>query len=134
MLWGFANTGKGFVIMTNSDNGSAVTWEIIRSISEVYGWDIFKPIVRKVISTNQDSLRRFEGTYQMNPEYIVQITAETNKLHVKQNWDQNEYWLYPGSELVFFSLEDNTELVFEEDAKGKIVKFTVAGTFVFEKT
>jgi CubicO group peptidase (beta-lactamase class C family) len=134
MLWGFANTGKGFVIMTNSDNGSAVTWEIIRSISEVYGWNMFKPVVRKVISTNQDSLRRFEGTYQMNPEYIVQITAETNKLHVKQNWDQNEYWLYPGSELVFFTLEDNIELVFEKDAKGKIVKFTVAGTFVFEKT
>jgi CubicO group peptidase (beta-lactamase class C family) len=134
MLWGFANTGKGFVIMTNSDNGSAVTWEIIRSISEVYGWNMFKPMVRKVISTNQDSLRKFEGTYQMNPEYIVQITAEANKLHVKQNWDQNEYWLYPGSELVFFTLEDNTELVFEEDAKGKIVKFTVMGTFIFEKT
>ncbi len=134
MLWGFANAGKGFVIMTNSDNGSAVTWEIIRSISEVYGWNIFKPVVRKVIETNKDSLRKFEGTYQMNPEYIVQITAEANKLHVKQQWDQNVYLLYQGSELVFFTLEDNTELVFEEDAKGKIVKFTVAGTFVFEKT
>jgi CubicO group peptidase (beta-lactamase class C family) len=133
MLFGFASTGKGFVIMTNSDNGSAVTWEIIRSISEVYNWNVFKPIVRKVTDLVLDSLLRFEGTYQMNPEYILHIVVKDNKLHVQQEWDKGEYYLYPGSDLVFFTIEDNTDFVFEETADNKINKFTVMGTYVFEK-
>lgn len=133
MLWGFANKGTGFVIMTNSDNGSTVTWEIIRSISEVYGWNIFKPDVRKVIEISNDSLMKFEGTWQMNPEYVLHIIVKNKKLFVHQDWDKVEYWLYPSSNLVFFTLEDNAEFVFEESTGNKINKFTVMGSFVFEK-
>ena len=134
MLFGFVNTGKGVVIMTNSDNGSAVTWEIMRSISNVYNWNLFKPKVRKVIDINSDSLLRFEGTYQMNPEYVLQITLKDQKLHVSQNWDKIAYFLYPESNLLFFTLDDNVEFVFEETPDKKINKFTVMGTYIFEKS
>jgi len=120
--------------MTNSDNGSAVTWEIMRSISDVYNWNLFKPRVRKVIDINSDSLLRFEGTYHMNPEYVLQITLKEQKLHVFQVWDKSEYYLYPESDLLFFTLEDNAELIFEETADKKISKFIVMGTYVFEKS
>jgi CubicO group peptidase (beta-lactamase class C family) len=133
MLFGFANTGKGFVIMTNSDNGSAVTWEIIRAIDEVYNWNIFKPAVRKVIDINPDSLQRFAGIYQMNPEYTLHIVIKNNKLYVNQEWDKGEYYLYPVSDLVFFTLEDNTEFVFEESTEKGIMKFTVMGRYVFDR-
>lgn len=134
MLWGYANGEKGFVIMTNSDNGSAVTWEIIRSISEVHGWNIFKPIVRKVIDADYNSLLKFEGTYLSTPEYVLQNKADEGRLRVKQQWDQNEYCLYPSSELIFFTTEDNTEFVFEKGDDNKIASFTVMGRFVFEKS
>jgi CubicO group peptidase (beta-lactamase class C family) len=133
MLFGFATIGQGVVIMTNSDNGSAVTWEIMRSISDVYNWNLFKPGIRKVIEQNSDSLLKFEGTYQMNPEYTLQITLKDHKLHVQQKWDKSEYYLYPASDLLFFTLEDNTEFVFEETADKKISKFTVMGQFTFQK-
>lgn len=34
----FANSGKGFVVMTNSDNGFRLIHEISRALSEVYNW------------------------------------------------------------------------------------------------
>jgi CubicO group peptidase (beta-lactamase class C family) len=132
-LFGFASTGQGVVIMTNSDNGSAVTWEIMRSITDVYKWNLFKPIVRRVINIPGDSLTRFEGTYQMNPEYVLQIALKDQKLYVHQNWDKNEYYLYPGSDLIFFTLEDNTDFIFEETPEKTINKFSVMG-YTFEKS
>ena len=34
----FANTGRGVVIMTNSDNGFPLIHEIVRAVSRAYGW------------------------------------------------------------------------------------------------
>ncbi|KOF01599.1 beta-lactamase [Roseivirga seohaensis subsp. aquiponti] len=34
----FANTGRGVVIMTNSDNGFPLIHEIVRTVSRAYGW------------------------------------------------------------------------------------------------
>lgn len=34
----FANSGRGFIVMTNSDNGFALNHEISRAISEAYDW------------------------------------------------------------------------------------------------
>jgi CubicO group peptidase (beta-lactamase class C family) len=34
----FANTGRGVVIMTNSDNGSPLIHEIVRAVSKEYNW------------------------------------------------------------------------------------------------
>ncbi|MCG9747559.1 serine hydrolase domain-containing protein [Shewanella sp. Isolate8] len=34
----FANSGRGFVVMTNSDNGFQLIHEISRAVSETYGW------------------------------------------------------------------------------------------------
>jgi CubicO group peptidase (beta-lactamase class C family) len=33
-----AKTGKGVVVMTNSDNGMLVAWELIRSVASEYAW------------------------------------------------------------------------------------------------
>jgi CubicO group peptidase (beta-lactamase class C family) len=133
MLWGDVKSGKGFVIMTNSDNGSGVTWEIIRGISEVCNWDVFKPVVRKINEMSHDSLLKYEGTYKATADYIVDITSGDGKLNVRQQWDGNEYCLYPSSDLMFFTTEDNTEFVFEKGDDNKIDRFTVMGTFGFQK-
>jgi CubicO group peptidase (beta-lactamase class C family) len=38
ILWLLPQTGQGAVVMTNSANGSLIRFEILHSISEVYGW------------------------------------------------------------------------------------------------
>ncbi|MCF6401736.1 hypothetical protein L3C95_02555 [Chitinophaga filiformis] len=35
---GFANRGRGVVIMTNSSDATAIIREYVRSVSRVYGW------------------------------------------------------------------------------------------------
>lgn len=39
----FAESGKGVVIMTNSDNGSELMHELVRDITRVYGWPAMWP-------------------------------------------------------------------------------------------
>jgi len=39
----YANSGRGVVIMTNSDNGGDLIGEILRAVSDVYNWPDFKP-------------------------------------------------------------------------------------------
>ena len=43
MLFAFVNKGQGAVIMTNSDGGNELVFEILRSLSSVYGWSILQP-------------------------------------------------------------------------------------------
>lgn len=38
VLWLFPNIGQGAVVMTNSASGSLIRFEILHSISKVYGW------------------------------------------------------------------------------------------------
>lgn len=35
----FAHTGRGVVVMTNSDNGSQLIREVVRAVYRVYGWE-----------------------------------------------------------------------------------------------
>jgi tetratricopeptide (TPR) repeat protein len=47
-----ADTGKGFVIMSNSDNGLLMAWEIERSIAQEYRWkDVppARPVARELV-------------------------------------------------------------------------------------
>lgn len=34
----FAGSGRGVVMMTNSDNGSVLMQEVARAVSRAYGW------------------------------------------------------------------------------------------------
>ena len=46
-LLGFANLGKGVVIMMNNDSGWLLMEEITNSIGDMYKWPNIKPIERK---------------------------------------------------------------------------------------
>jgi len=39
----YANSGKGVVIMTNSDNGGELINEVLRAVADVYDWPDFQP-------------------------------------------------------------------------------------------
>jgi len=125
--------GEGVAIMTNADNGGSLYNEVLRSISDVYKWNIFKPTIKKIVSIKSEKLKNFAGKYQLNPEYIIEVSIKETHVIAKQLWDKTEFEIYPESDLKFFERGQGLVFEFEESKEGKIESFKVYGQYVFKK-
>lgn len=134
-MMGFAQRGQGVVLMTNSDNGIALAGEVLRAISEVYGWGIYTSQTKEVVSLEQGQLKRFEGKYRLPEQQIdLEVSLRDGQLWVNQLWDGAEYELYPESEMSFFETEEGIVFRFGQSEDGEINGFSVyGGAYQFEK-
>ncbi len=134
-MTGFAHRGQGVVLMSNSDNGIALIDEILRAISEVYGWGIYTPQTKEVISLGPEQLERFVGKYRLPEQQIdLQLSLKEGQLRAKQLWDGVEYELYPESELDFFETGEGIVFRFGQSDEGEITGFSVYdGAYKFNK-
>lgn len=67
-------TGDGAVVMTNSDLGSPLAFEILNAVASVYGWPSFLRSPRNIRPAAVSDLDRYVGTYRitsgMEAEFI----------------------------------------------------------------
>ncbi|CAF0846826.1 unnamed protein product [Adineta steineri] len=127
-LFGTAYSGKGAVIMTNSDDGSNLITEIVRSIAIAYDWDFHKPITKTIVILTPSKLATFAGTYLLAEENAtILITAQNNHLLVKQLWNGQEFLVYPESDTDFFVIENGFLVNFESSTDGIITGLNFAG-------
>ncbi len=117
--------GKGFAIMTNSDNGSRVAREIALSIQAAYGWPN-KPRERSAISMTSDDLAKFAGGYETQQIGSADIRVSGDHL-LLSNERFGEIDLFPADDRTFFSLGEIPDLHFERDASGKVTAFAGGG-------
>lgn len=134
-MMGFAHRGQGVVLMSNSDNGIALIGEVLRAVSEAYGWGIYNAETREVISLAPEQLERFAGQYRLPEQQIeVHLSLKDGRLWAKQLWDGAEYELYPESELIFFETGEGIVFNFTAAEEGKITGFSVfGGAYQFDK-
>ncbi len=133
-MMGFAQRGQGVVLMSNSDNGIELIGELLRAISDVYGWGIYTSQTKEAISLAPQQLEPFVGKYRMDEQAVVELTLKDKQLWAKQLWDESEYMLYPESELRFFETEEGIVFQFEQNAEGGISGFSVfGGAYQFKK-
>jgi CubicO group peptidase (beta-lactamase class C family) len=122
-MFAFANLGKGIVIMTNSDNGEKLINEILRSAAIVYKWSKFTPTERTVIEMDTSSLKKYTGTYQVQPGAEVEITLKGITLYGQNSWDHYSYPIYPESETKFFEITLPLEINFDIDQNKEVLGF-----------
>lgn len=134
-MMGFAHRGQGVVLMSNSDNGIALIGEVLRAISEAYGWGVYTSETREVISLEPEQLEQFAGKYLLRDQQInLELALKDGQLWAKQLWDGAEYELYPKSALGFFELEEGIDFQFNQNDAGAITGFSVfSGAYRFEK-
>ncbi|MCB0562092.1 MAG: serine hydrolase [Lewinellaceae bacterium] len=133
-MMGFAYLGQGVVLMSNSDNGIALIGEVMRAISDVYGWGLYTPTKKEVVKLEPEQLERFVGKYRLDEEVSLNVSVQNGQLWVKQLWDGAEYELYPESELSFFETEEGIVFQFNPNEESDIVGFSVfGGAYQFEK-
>jgi CubicO group peptidase (beta-lactamase class C family) len=104
------------VVLTNfaaSHPGS-----IAKGIAGIYNPDL-KPIEPKEVSIDPKILDAYVGDYQLEGNYIIQITKENDRL-MSLAPEQPKFQLYPESETKFFLKVDEGTITFVKDASGKV--------------
>lgn len=105
MMFAYLNGGRGAVVMTNGDRGSALTSEILRSIAAEYRWPDYQQQEKTVAVVGEDTLRSYAGAYQIpnGPKLIVK--TEKGRLWVTLPRGE-DVELFPESATSFFSSSD----------------------------
>lgn len=111
--------GDGVVVMTNSDNGADLAMEIVRAVSEVYGWPDFKPGTRTAADVDPVLLRRYEGDYDFGRGFVISIAADHGELSATAT-RRFPSRLVPVSEREFFGTDIDMRIRFEVDDDGTV--------------
>ena len=129
LFYASANKGQGVVIMTNADRGMELISELMRSVSEVYGWAGFKSVTKKLVPVSPEKLQALAGRYTLKeqPNMVLDVSVAANELRVKQRWDRFEFTLQPESDLAFFVKDDGGPIKFEAAPDGTITGLLAFG-------
>jgi hypothetical protein len=127
-FWAGFSDGRGVVVMTNGDRGSALAMEVIRSVAREYGWTEHAPQEREVAKVDPKIYESYVGDYEfkINPQLTITlgVSTEGGKLLVRQNGGAKREWL-PASETEFFSLASGNTFSFARDAQGVVNQLTI---------
>ncbi len=77
------------------------------------------PKQRTAISLPIDSLGKFVGVYELQPQFNLTVTLSSGSLYL-QATGQQKLQLYPESNVTFFTKELDVALTFQRDASGKV--------------
>jgi CubicO group peptidase (beta-lactamase class C family) len=76
-------SGRGCVVMTNSDSGGALVQEIERAIADEYEWPDYRSIARKPVPIDPSVLAEYVGSYrQPSGGPTVHVRVDPNGLAV----------------------------------------------------
>jgi CubicO group peptidase (beta-lactamase class C family) len=120
MMFAYAETGQGAVVMTNGDGGSPLVDEIMRSIAAEYGWPDYLVAERDVARVDPKIFEAYVGEYNVMG-VSVSVSSEGGRLYIKAPpFGPERYELYPESEAKYFVTVDDVNFTFTKDADGKI--------------
>jgi CubicO group peptidase (beta-lactamase class C family) len=108
----YLDSGDGIAVMTNSDAGSALIAEVLRSAAAAYGWPDYQPRKKKVIPLDSRVLSTFVGEYEL-PGAKIAITFEGGKL-----------WVHPPQGPVALLLAETVTQFFVADGNLPVLTFT----------
>jgi CubicO group peptidase (beta-lactamase class C family) len=104
------------VVLTNF--AAANPGSIAKGIAGIYNPDL-KPIEPVEVKIDPKILDAYVGDYQLEGNYIIQITKENDRL-MSLAPEQPKFQLFPESETKFFLKVDEGTITFVKDASGKV--------------
>ena len=121
---GYVSSGKGAVVMTNSENGAPLALELLRSIAAEYGWPDYRPRERVITRVDPAIYSDYIGEYELAPGAVVTITRVGDKL-MSRGPGQPEAELLPESPSTFFLREVDASFTFIKDEAGRVVQVNI---------
>jgi hypothetical protein len=105
MMFAYLTGGRGAVVMTNGDRGSALAAEVLRSIAAEYGWPDYQQQEKAIAVVSEETLRTYAGVYRFPNGPKVTVREEKGKLWVTLPQGESVEVL-PESSTSFFSVND----------------------------
>jgi hypothetical protein len=130
LLIGFIDSGKGAVIMTNSDNGNDLIMEVMRAIAREYEWPDLLAEKRTVVPLDAKVYEGYTGEYDLGAGFTFLISSENGKLF-GQPKGRSRAELFPESETDFFAMMPGIPAFkFVKDTNGQVQEIILkqAGT------
>lgn len=113
--------------------------EILRSFSEAYSWNRYKPELKSLAPLEMEELESLTGQYMLrydNQELIVEISLQEKHLKGVQLWNDFPFEVYPESATRFFNKDDGTEFEFSKDEQDEVSAITIyegGQEYIFKK-
>ena len=125
MMFAYAETGQGAVVMTNGDAGGPLADEILHSIAKEYGWPDYQVREREVAQVNPKVYESYVGKYQVMGADVT-LTTDNGHLFIQAPpFGTEKIELYPESETKYFITLDEVTFTFVKDDKGQVVELVV---------
>lgn len=123
LMTAYEGDGEGAVVMTNSNLGYSLANDIIRTIAREYKWPDWGPRIVHTVSLDAETLKRYVGTYKVNPWFSFAVTFQKGKLFI-QGTGQPILELWPESATRFTFVVD-VDVDFVRDAGGKVTGMNI---------
>jgi CubicO group peptidase (beta-lactamase class C family) len=128
-----ATSGRGAVVMTNSDGGGSLADEILRAVAREYGWDRMESVIRETVPLTPEARAELVGRYEFDlPDgsetILVELTHRAGSLEARVprlGWERRSVRAAAPDTLFF--LESGGELVVERGADGGVAALQVRG-------
>src|SRR5262249_29003982 len=120
LLVAYEKTGQGAIVMTNGTSGSALCAEIAGGTAKIYhGLGYPMPREKEAAAADLQRYREIAGKYEFSAGFVVSVTEEGGKLFAAAP-DQPRSELIPDTNGSFFSTDDDVEIQFVKDDKGRV--------------
>ena len=95
---------NGTVIMSNSSRGGSLINELEKTIDDVYGWEAYKPLEKKIADIKLESLKKWVGTSYTSDDKTTLVIEREGHLAMIDMLDHPPQPLdiFPESENLFF--------------------------------
>ncbi|MEP1447359.1 MAG: serine hydrolase domain-containing protein [Paraglaciecola sp.] len=115
------NSGNGYAIMTNGNNGNQLISELEVRIKEAFDIGYAEPETKTIVELSTNELTEYLGSYAVTKPVVVDIVleaAENGFLLTASPYVENEKHWYQGKD-TFFAMDGST-VTFERDKSGAI--------------
>ncbi len=124
LLWAYARTGQGAVILTNGDYGTPLIAELMRAIAAEYGWEDWRPIERVAVPADTALFDRYVGSYAVS-NVTLRVERRGDVLTLAgPPLGPEPVELVPAGDADFFMREKDATLHFDLDADGQVNTLT----------
>ena len=114
----YPRTGRGAIVMTNSDNGGALIPEILRAIAREYDWPDYRVIEKTAIPLTVSAVQSFSGRYER--ENVPVLVFRLNDHFYIRIGDRPRFEIFPHSDHEFFTLDSPDIWSFERTPVGAV--------------
>ena len=118
---GYADSGRGVAVLTNSDTGGALMEEVLLGVAAVYGWDDIAPRVITEVPLSEEEAAGMVGQYRVAsppPDLTVEVFLGDDGLMLGANGEPPARLVRTGPD-AFVAVEADLEITVEWGPDGR---------------